>query len=289
MNPIASFWRGLFDARAQGTSAAMNALGQLLVQNSRGQTRVSGERVDCRPRNQSGNTRQGATPQCYVAVLGEEMSAIPRLMAERFFVAFGAPGTQTTCRDSVCRESVTGSTAPDILVEADDFLSSVPGEGALLADLVDHVALKTGCEEKIVRSVILRNYPSNGHLVWKAKGGVHADATISHMKRTLQCLGYTDLRHNYPLTAIPERDDHAALIAFEGSEPVVLCYPVYRSEVGDPLIREAAFFQAGAVAINHTAHYVWVSDGVDDFFYDFRRSVVISELPSHKPTVVVQA
>ena len=74
-------------------------------------------------------------------------------------------------------------------------------------------------------------------------------------------------------------DGRDVLLAFDGTDPAVLCYPVNPGEVGDPMIREAALFQAAAVAQGVTSRFVWVSDGLSDLFYDFRMRLVLSELP----------
>jgi len=166
------------------------------------------------------------------------------------------------------------------LEQANAFLDSVPGCGALLLDLIDNVVLQTGCDETMVRSIVLRNFESNGMLIWRStsrRGGPLG--TVNRMRRLLRNLGYTDLRDDYPLTAVPTRGDRAVLLAFDGTDPAVLCYPVNPGEVGDPMIREAALFQAAAVAQGVTSRFVWVSDGLSDLFYDFRMRLVLSELP----------
>lgn len=93
-------------------------------------------------------------------------------------------------------------------------------------------------------------------------------------------LGYTDLRRDVPLMAFPDLDDRAALIAFDSSEPVVLCYPVDRGRSGDPILQEAAKFQASAIGPDQSAQFVWVSDGESDYFYDLGQGTAISRLPA---------
>lgn len=96
----------------------------------------------------------------------------------------------------------------------------------------------------------------------------------------LQELGYTDLRSEHPLRAFPDMDDVASLVVYDGSNPVVLCYPVDKGQIGDPVLHEAAKFQASAIEIDQSAQFVWVSDGESDLFYDLGRDTAISMLPA---------
>lgn len=93
-------------------------------------------------------------------------------------------------------------------------------------------------------------------------------------------LGYDDLRLNCPLTAFPDMEDIAALIAFDGGDPVVLCYPVDVGKVDDPVLQEAAKFQAGSVRPEQTAQFVWLSDGKANYFFDMGSSTAIPTLPT---------
>jgi len=288
-------WRGVLAAKWEGLFGGLNVLGGALTRPpvaGEGQpcasTRVR-QRTDGRPMGgvYGGPARWG-TPTSSVAGFCEGLASIPLIMVERFFDVWAAPPPPTYAYPcSGYASDPTPSAASRIVEEADVFLSSVPGGGALLSDLVENVALKTGCDQATVRSVILRNFSSNGELVWKSTGGQGGGSVVDQMKSALQRLGYTDIRDDYALTGIPSRNDRAALLAFDGQDPAVLCYPTNPGEVFDPMIREAALFQAGEVGLNQTAHYVWVSDGIDDFFYDFRGRVVIAQLPTRKTAVVV--
>jgi hypothetical protein len=51
------------------------------------------------------------------------------------------------------------------------------------------------------------------------------------------------------------------------------------------MIREAALFQAGAVSQHRTSRFVWVSDGYDDFFYDFHQQTALSRLPHSRARI----
>ena len=103
---------------------------------------------------------------------------------------------------------------------------------------------------------------------------------LSQMRETLTELGYDDLRPNYRLAAFPDMEDTAALIAFDDDDLVVLCYPVDTGRVDDPVLQEAAKFQAGSVAPDQTAQFVWVSDGEADYFFDMGRNTAIPALPA---------
>jgi type I restriction enzyme M protein len=101
---------------------------------------------------------------------------------------------------------------------------------------------------------------------------------LSRMHQHLTELGYTDLHPNYPLAAFPDMEEKAALIAFDDDDPVVLCYPVEAGGADDPVLQEAAKFQAGSVGPDQTAQFVWVSDGEVDYFFDMGRSTAIPAL-----------
>jgi type I restriction enzyme M protein len=104
---------------------------------------------------------------------------------------------------------------------------------------------------------------------------------LARMHETLTDYGYLDLRAGYSLQAFPDMEEVAALIAFDDDEPVVLCYPVDTGCVDDPVLQEAAKFQAGSVGPDNTAHFVWVSDGQADYFFDMGRDIAISALPTY--------
>ncbi len=103
---------------------------------------------------------------------------------------------------------------------------------------------------------------------------------LLRMTSHLQELGYTDLRPEHPLRAFPDMEDIASLVAYDDSDPVVLCYPVDRGRIGDPILQEAAKFQASAIGPDQSAQFVWVSDGESDYFYDLGRDTAISKLPT---------
>lgn len=104
---------------------------------------------------------------------------------------------------------------------------------------------------------------------------------LSKMREVLTDLGYDDLRANYPLAVYADMKQKAALVAFEGDDPVVLCYPVDVGRVDDPVFQEAAKFQACTIVTGErTAQFVWVSDGVADYFFDIGRNTAIPTLPA---------
>lgn len=102
---------------------------------------------------------------------------------------------------------------------------------------------------------------------------------ITNMAAKLKELGYDDLQSNVTLMAFPDLDDTAALVAFDGQAPVVLCYPVDRGRVGDPIPQEAAKFQAYGIGPGQPASFAWVSDGEADYIYDIGRDTALSKLP----------
>ena len=103
---------------------------------------------------------------------------------------------------------------------------------------------------------------------------------LTGMVEQLTELGYTDLRTNYPLRAFPDMQETAALVAFDGDEPVVLCYPVEAGQVGDPRLQEAAKFQASAIGPTQSAPFFWVSDGEAHYCYDIGRAAALHTPPA---------
>lgn len=174
------------------------------------------------------------------------------------------------------RRNVTNAPA-EIVDEARAYLKDIPTRGALLDNLVDHVCLRTGYETDRVRSIILRNFKSNDRLVWLEDR--HGGTLLNDMRRSLQSLGYRDVRNRVPLAEIPGEERWADLVAFTDNRATVLCYIAPKGAVEDPATREAAMFQAVAVDGEHSARFIWISDGDEDYFFDLRLQRVISELP----------
>jgi type I restriction enzyme M protein len=92
--------------------------------------------------------------------------------------------------------------------------------------------------------------------------------------------GYTDLRANCRLPVLLDEGETAALVAFDDGLPVVLCYPVDTGRVNDALLQEAAKVQAFSVDHQNPARFVWLSDGVTNYFFDIGRETAIPRLPA---------
>jgi hypothetical protein len=277
---IERWWRQVIDAKRRGNHAAIDAIADLVVGPSVRRGPVAGEKQ---------HTPLGGL----LGVLSravDNLANLSQLVADNLFDGTRVEGRYMPPSAPPDVEVAVGSSAPGdssnvILESAQAYLDRVPGAGALLSDLIDNVVLQTGCDAASVRAVVIRNFESNGVLVWRSTGNWGGIlGTVSRMRSVLRNLGYSDLRDDYPLTAVPSRADRAVLLAFDGADPAVLCYPVAPGEVGNPMIREAAMFQAGAVAPGVTSRYVWVSDGINDFFYDFHARLAIGELPYKRST-----
>ncbi|MCW3053205.1 MAG: hypothetical protein JWN14_2375, partial [Chthonomonadales bacterium] len=135
----------------------------------------------------------------------------------------------------------------------------------------------------IIRSVVLRNFVSNGTVVRNQPAPGEnplQNPVVQRMQQALTELGYTDLRADCPLMAMPDTQEKAALVAFDGDTPLVLCYPAARS-VNSPQEREAARFQAATISDAKSARFVWVSDGVSNYYLDTERDVAIAALPPY--------
>lgn len=170
------------------------------------------------------------------------------------------------------------------------YLNNVPSGGALLNSVVDNVVLETDYDRDIVLSVIMRNFVISGPVVTNRRQVVLAeveqlveeDPVVEWMREVLTERGYTGIRSDYVLTRFPDTDESAALVAFEGDDPQVLCYPVNEGDVDNPWLQEAAKFQAGAIAPGKAAHCVWVSDGISSYVFDMVRDRVLASLPSRE-------
>ena len=226
-------------------------------------------------------------PPSFQSTIGvaQGLAIVPQVIVKTFFDTLCSPAAQyNPCAPDYAAPWTTNSSTQYIVEEANRYLSAVPGGGALLNDLVEQVTLRTRADSTTVRSVIMRNFSSNGLLVWKGTERASQGTVVSQMGAQLQRLGYTDLEYDYRLTAVPERNDVAALVALDAGNPIILCYPVARGQVDDPMVREAAYFQAAAISPAKSARYVWVSDGAIDFFFDSQTSSVLTALPA-RPAV----
>jgi hypothetical protein len=106
------------------------------------------------------------------------------------------------------------------------------------------------------------------------------------MHRVLVERGYQNVRVNYPIAGFPDldpgMDDVAALVAFDGDDPIVLGYPVDEGDVDNPWLQEAAKFQAGIVTSGKAARLVWVCDGISSYVFDIARDRLLPSLPSYE-------
>jgi hypothetical protein len=102
------------------------------------------------------------------------------------------------------------------------------------------------------------------------------------MRNILRDRGYKDIRYDVRLPAFSDTDERAAMVAYVGDAPQVLCFPI-DGGVDDPKVREAASFQARALDPDRPARYVWISDGNTDYFRDVKTDVALASLPSADP------
>lgn len=104
------------------------------------------------------------------------------------------------------------------------------------------------------------------------------DSALGYMEKQLRALGYADLRFDCPLVDIQEI---AALAAFDGDDPVVVCYPVADGRVEDPALQMAAQAQAYLIGAQ-PAQFVWVSDGKVDYYFDVAAETTVASLPARE-------
>jgi hypothetical protein len=217
-----------------------------------------------------------------------EALIVPRRTVGRFYGEYASTkrsGAKTGGgRERVVTRRGTGLSQPErrVLAAVDSFFSQVPGEGARIDRVIDHVVLETDYDRAIVRSIIKRNYVSNGAVMSKeiASDSISSrDSTTDYMVDTLRDQGFDDIRFDVELEGLPGLDGEVALIAYQADRPVVVGYPVAAGAVDDSGLREAAIFQASAIAPGVTAQYVWVSDGEASYIYDVAEEQVVANLP----------
>jgi len=233
------------------------------------------------------------TPEMLAGALPtpNEMINMPRRVVDAFYREYngssaprpGAPSTGASGYGAGGYRQQTDSPESTIFTSAQTYLNSIPQGGALLSSVVNHVALTTGYPIDIIRSVVLRNFVSNGTVVRNQPAPGEnplQNPVVQRMQQALTELGYTDLRADCPLLAMPDTQEKAALVAFDGDTPLVLCYPAVRS-VNSPQEREAARFQAATISDDKSARFVWVSDGVSNYYLDTERDLAIAALPPY--------
>jgi hypothetical protein len=135
---IAELSRYVFQTIWDGTANASNAISEALIEAS--STPLYSKN------HAAGNS---AAPG---------LRSVP-LNALNLFLARYAPSPKT--------EEVALIPVEQIVEEADAYLSLVPGGGALLCNLVAHIAQRTGYSKKGIRVVVRQNFQTNGELVWK--------------------------------------------------------------------------------------------------------------------------
>ncbi|GIK36925.1 MAG: hypothetical protein BroJett011_07580 [Chloroflexota bacterium] len=106
------------------------------------------------------------------------------------------------------------------------------------------------------------------------------DTILEHMNRTLLDLGYTEIVEDLPLMEIdPEWPETCKLAALDGNEVVIFCHPVESGLAAKVAVQDEARYKSWMVSGGRIAHFVWVSDGEFDYYFDNNRNTSLSELP----------
>lgn len=104
--------------------------------------------------------------------------------------------------------------------------------------------------------------------------------TLERMRQRLAELGYTQLVENLLLVQIdPDNPVDCALAALDSEEVVVFCYPVETGLAQQVAIQDEGVFWSRLVQGERIAHFVWVSDGEFDYYFDNNKNTSIAELP----------
>lgn len=105
-------------------------------------------------------------------------------------------------------------------------------------------------------------------------------ATLNRMRQRLVELGYSQLVDDVPLVEIdPDNPFACALACLDGEEVVIYCHPVETGLAQQVAIQDEGVFWSRLVQGERIAHFVWVSDGEFDYFFDNNKNTSIAELP----------
>lgn len=274
MEDLMNIQRGLFLAGIEGAGALADATQEFA-------SRAVQNQPFSRSRTLGDALRE--TPETLNAAMAPNNALIdlPRRMVDAFYREYPAASGQRTGSGSAYR-SEPETPESIIVTTTQEYLDGIPQGGALVSSVVNHVALTTGYPLDIIRTVVLRNFVSNGVVMRNQppeEAPAHTNPIVARMQQTLADLGYADLRTDCPLLALPDTEEKAALAAFESGAPLVLCYAAHSAN--SPREREAARFQAAALSPDKAARYVWVSDGARNYYLDTERDVAIAALPAH--------
>jgi hypothetical protein len=216
---------------------------------------------------------------------------VPKRLINRFYGEYNMSTDRSATRKTSSRRSGGVTTRHGaglsraeqrVLDLVESFLAKVPGDGARLGRVVDQVVLETDYDRDIVTSIVKRNFLNNGNVLSKERvvDGIESkDSVKDYMRDKLQDRSFEDIREDVKLTGLSDLDDDATLVAYSGSKPVVLCYPVDEGDVENSGVQEAAIFQANAIAPGVAAKYAWVSDGKKNYIYDVEEDQVVTKLP----------
>ena len=112
------------------------------------------------------------------------------------------------------------------------------------------------------------------------KPSTEKQATLDRMRQRLIELGYSQLVEDLPLVEIdPDDPASCALAALDGEEVVIFCYPVDAGLAQQVAIQDEGVFWSRLVQGERIAHFVWVSDGEFDYYFDNNKNTSIAELP----------
>ncbi len=114
----------------------------------------------------------------------------------------------------------------------------------------------------------------------KQKAITGIQAVTERMEARLRELGYVEITRDLPLVSIdPDQPAAGKLAALDGQEVVIFCYPVEAGLAHEVPVQDEGVFWSRLVAGDRIAHFVWVSDGEFDYYFDNNKNTSIAELP----------
>ena len=108
----------------------------------------------------------------------------------------------------------------------------------------------------------------------------NTEEIIARMKKHLQELGYSEIVEDLPLVQIDtDNPETGKLSVLDGEEVVIFCYPIDEGLAQKVAIQDEGVFWSRLVEGDRIAHFVWVSDGQFDYFFDNNKNTSIADLP----------
>lgn len=113
----------------------------------------------------------------------------------------------------------------------------------------------------------------------KKQSTIEKETVKDKMLERLKELGYTELETNLPMVDIDENIPKNVLAAMDEEEVVIFCYPVETGLAQKVPVQDEGVFWSRLINGERIAHFVWISDGEFNYYFDNNKNTSIAELP----------